>query len=747
MVRILVIFQFLFFSTVPFNLCKDDNQHLLHAFLRSGDLEQAAKFIKVFPGKGPEFDTLRSVVSVCRSEENAMQDLKEAWSRVDYVFQKRAADHLINCLAKLEPDTLKLTQLKEVFGDKILASESFRNFFLTSLFKLGEYSAIRKYAGKLDSVAIIEAYVAAHEGQEFREKLLTRLLKVPRTNGAIVQKILQFLIELDEEILALELFTDLRSRRQPWIADLYIYMGEELDKHEFVVEGYRRRINLNPLNFEFYRGLATHYFGRGEMRSGDEILLKYLRKFPHKYQGAKEIAQVLIDFGRFDELMMFVNNMRRQLKDERAFVNIVLYAYSIKLQIKDFLGEVLRLDPSMNSQNWARRIVDSFHVEHLPKVYAEFKSAFSKQSVLNLQLLLNIVAYSKVELGRWADLEFSNFSAAEVESEVKKLLSRSQFKLADRLLRAAKKRSAGLSTEERNLFGQVLYHTGQYSEAYPYLESMTEGYKGNGELYFFLVKITAQETTWRQSLNRWLKKLKSSKYWNKISRNNRSFVHYSRLEQLIFEPENLSKIEKSNLTKNLNSEQKLVLQMMEDLLRSDEIPLEGTLDRMKSFLNAELSARKYPMVQYLYLQVINLKSFSSEDFWKDYLGIMKAGLSGGLENLENRLANLEKTLENHHAEVLFREMLFAYRCFLFHRTVHREGESLPEDSQLSSWENAVSKLFEQFPQSLYTPLVMEQLVLYLDTRDLNERRNQWIRRYMLQYSSDLLAQKFRNKLL
>ena len=62
-------------------------------------------------------------------------------------------------------------------------------------------------------------------------------------------------------------------------------------------------------------------------------------------------------------------------------------------------------------------------------------------------------------------------------------------------------------------------------------------------------------------------------------------------------------------------------------------------------------------------------------------------------------------------------------------------------------ENAVSKLFEQFPQSLYTPMVMEQLVLYLEARDLKDRRDQWIRRYMLKYSSDLLAQKFRNKLL
>ncbi len=747
MLRKLSIFLLLFSILIESSLCKSGNQHLLEAFLRSGNLDQAEKFIKVFPGEGPEFKTLRSVVSYCRSEEGAIQDLKEAWLEVGHSFKKRASEHLINCLSDKEPEMVRLMQLKQIFGDKITSSESFRNFFINSLLFLGEFEEIRKYSGGLDTVSIIEAFVQAHQGEKFRKQLLERLLQVPKQKGAIVQKILQSLIEMGEKDLALQSFEELRSRRQPWVADIYIYLGEELQNHQFVVEGYRRRITLNPLNFESYRGLATHYFGREEMRLGDEVLLKYLRKFPHKYQGAKEIAQVLIDFGRFEELMMFVENMRRQLKDKRAFVDVVLYAYSIRLQTKEFLGEVFRLDPSINTQNWARRIVDSFQIEYLPKVYEEFKSNFSKRSITNLQLILSMVRYSKAEVGSWIDLEFSTFSASDVEAEVKKLLSRSQFEIADRLLRAAKGRSSGLTQAERNLFGQVLYRTGQYSEAYPYLESMTEDYEGSGELYFFLVKVTAGATIWRQFLKRWLGKLKLSNYWKKLSKIDKSFVHYTLLEQQIFEIGNLSSEEKSTFMFNLSGEQKLVLQMIEDLLRSDEISLDGTLKRMKSFLNSELSASKYPMVQYLYLQMIDLKSFHSEDFWRAFLEVMKASLSGGVKTLEDKIKKLEDSIKDHHAEVLFRETLIAYRCFSFHRSMHREREAAVPESRIVHWENAVSKLFEQFPQSLYTPIVMEQLVLYLDTRDLNERRNQWIRRYMLQYSSDLLAQKFRNKLL
>ena len=146
-----------------------------------------------------------------------------------------------------------------------------------------------------------------------------------------------------------------------------------------------------------------------------------------------------------------------------------------------------------------------------------------------------MVQYSKVELGDWVDFEFSTFVAPQVEIEARKLLSRSQFEIAERLLRALKNRPLGLTQKEKNLFGQVLYRLGQYQEAYSYLESMEKSYDGDGELYYFLFKISARTTIWRQFLLRWLEKLKSSQYWKRLSRVDRAFVQYASVEQQIFD--------------------------------------------------------------------------------------------------------------------------------------------------------------------------------------------------------------------
>ena len=117
------------------------------------------------------------------------------------------------------------------------------------------------------------------------------------------------------------------------------------------------------------------------MRSGDEVLLKYLRRISHKYQGAKEIAQVLIDFGRFEELMMFINNMRRQLKDDRAFIDVVLYAYSIKAKPNDFLKELFRIDPSINPHNWARKSWTASNLNSLQKFTENLRKVLQNSRV------------------------------------------------------------------------------------------------------------------------------------------------------------------------------------------------------------------------------------------------------------------------------------------------------------------------------------------------------------------------------
>ena len=70
------------------NFPMSGNQHLLEAFLRSGDLNQAEKFIKAFPSEDLEFITLRSVVAYCQSKQGAFQDLQEYWPQVSKTFKE-----------------------------------------------------------------------------------------------------------------------------------------------------------------------------------------------------------------------------------------------------------------------------------------------------------------------------------------------------------------------------------------------------------------------------------------------------------------------------------------------------------------------------------------------------------------------------------------------------------------------------------------------------------------------------------
>ena len=76
-----------------------------------------------------------------------------------------------------------------------------------------------------------------------------------------------------------------------------------------------------------------------------------------------------------------------------------------------------------------------------------------------------MVEYSKVELGEWVDDEFSSFASDEVEIEVQRLLKRSRYEIAERLLRAVKKRTSGLSKTREKLIRSSFVQDGTISRS------------------------------------------------------------------------------------------------------------------------------------------------------------------------------------------------------------------------------------------------------------------------------------------
>lgn len=740
----LILLLLLLVSILP---ARNADQQILEAFLRSQNFEQAKRFTQNFPGEGADYETLKSLVDLCQGNLEVMESFKSNWQGASYSLRVRSVEYLINCMSTLELDLAKLLEIKNLLGKNLESNLSFREFYLKHLFQLGELELLRQYSGPLDSVEIIDFFARGHSQENHRKTLIERLKGAPLMSRELAQKVLQVLIAMKEQKTAMNLFDNLRSGNQPWISDIYLYLGDVLDDSDLSVEGYRRKINSNPLEFEAYRGLASLYFANQQLQSGDEVLLKYLRRFPQKYKGAREIAQVLIDFGRFDELMMFVKNMRQQLKDQNAFMDVVLYAYSIKLQIKEFLGELRRIDPVMNPVNWARRIVDSFQIEHLQNVYQVFSESFSTSSMINLQLLTNMSLLSKVELEFWVDQQFAKFSSVEIEEEARRLLSGSHYGLVHRLLKASSERQGGLSEGEKEMFGEVLFRTGKYDQAYAYMSANAVYYKGDGRLYLNLVKICARSRIWRKNLTKWLPLLRASKYWKVLPQIERQLVEYVSLEHKIFSSSEIDLGLDNSSIKHLSNEQKIVIQLLEELLAGDSKTFESTLTRVKSFLNSELSAEKYPLLQFLYMVLLDVKSLQEEDFWTDLIAVLRSGMAGEFDELNTKLNQLELALKDHHAEILLLDLLQAHRCLVLQQYAFQEFNDQSFGERLDQWEIQVSKLFEQFPQSLYTPIAVEDLVSYFEIRGLNNRKDQWIRKYMLKFSSDLLAQKFRNKLL
>ena len=284
--------KFFVLFVVTVNLkASNTNQHILEAFMRSGNLDQAKQFMQNFSGEGVDYQTLTSVIKYCVGDTDGLISLNQNWSSASYALRARATQYLVACLSSEEPDIDRLKEFRDLMGNKFSQTLIVREFYLKSLLALGEYSLIRSYKGALDSAQIIDVFAKAHQETNYKISLLEKLSSVTLTNRDISEKVLGLLVDNDRTSVALSRFDELKKSRKPWIADIFLFLGDKLEDSEMSVEGYRRKISLNPMAFESYRGLASLYFRLNDMQSGDEVLLKYLRKFPQKYRGAKEIGR------------------------------------------------------------------------------------------------------------------------------------------------------------------------------------------------------------------------------------------------------------------------------------------------------------------------------------------------------------------------------------------------------------------------------------------------------------------------
>jgi len=736
------IFGFLLASiTGSIGAVSENSLSLVEAFLRTGNYSQALRLTQSFPQKTALSGLFEGIALIGAGREtDGLQLIEKSWSRANEEQQKRFLQSLQNYLRNQTQASELVLVFWEQYKPFMKSDALWRSIVIRALYDKKYYDAVLQFETPLDRVEILQSKADAALALGKMEELLKLWVNEKFEDEQIHGEYIRILVRSGYKKEALKEFQKIASMEVKWVATLQLELGGTLDKPELQKEGYEKLIRLNPLDFEPYRGLASLLFQLKEDRKAEATLLDYLKAHPRKYNGAREIAQVLVDHGRFYSLMEFLKQVRKQWKNPLAFHDVALFAYSHRKDFNGFFQELEKMYPQILGRSWGRKIVDSFMIEQLPQVFAALKAFRELTTDVQTKILSSFYEYSKTDPGDWVKDALSDLPQEDLLERARYFYRQTRFEIVPKLLDKTYRK--GARGELALLLGKAYYRLGMFGFSYPVLQPLLKTEFNDLELLSQVLDMCARDLTFRQDLNQIVKSLKD---WESEGAPLPPHLKQS-MAFLTYEQGLLTAAEVSTQPPNLSSEDHQYLSILQALSSGQ---IEDSLEKMKTFLHNQLSSFHFPAIQALYLKALDFKGL----FPDSGAGAMKALLllnSGELSRFADEFTELEAEHEGNPGFAFLGDMQLFARSLQIRRNldIPDEGQSSKQRLELlEEYESIAWKLIEEFNQSLYTPAVIENLIEELSHEGLHTKKEKALKKILLKRSSDLLAQKLRNKLL
>ena len=722
-----------------------DNFHLVDALIRSQNLVQAQAYLMRIPNLSPDRNLYQGLITCWLGEHESGADLiKNSYPRASKRTQWKAKEHLLTFFQTkpVEPKLFfDMTQV--IFGNNKPAG-AWKEEWARYLFYTEKYSEIIEIGRDFDSAGLMNWVYKAYKITGAEKKFFESAGLKNITSPPLIKEHLRLMLEAGLQDDAMSYFEAFKDGKEPWVADLFLLLGTELNRQELLVTGYLRRIHSAPNVFDNYRSLSALYFKAQKDLEAERILFEYLKKFPHKYQGAREIAEALVDHGRLKRLRQFIISIRLQLNDPLALHDLALYTYSISQDYESFFRELLKIDARISGEIWGQKIVDSFHHDEVVGAFKFFKKLHGQNSDVVAPVLFHIVRKLENPTDLWIDMEIESMS---VTSRLNLAGLAKQYSIPQLIIRILARDPSTLSEVSQirrmKLLGNAYASTGKFIDGNRVLEQLTANSQSLEDL-LSLANCTYNRPELRTKLPGYFDRLETPTNWNLVPDASKSRLLEQVLEVLAFE----KKYERiDELSKKYSSLISRDTQHYIGILRDIFTNGESGFEKIPAFLSNRVGSANFPKVQEMYMLYLDLITVTKEPFFKLLISGLRYAYLGDSGSLAQSILKFEESLSGHWIKNDLKPLI-AYLDCIYHRL--KVDLSLTEQDKklaLDRWEKQALKLFEEFPNSLYTPRVINELVSSFENTGRSKEKLDLIRKYLLQSASDLLAQRLRSLLL
>ncbi len=719
---------------------------LVEALLRARNYAQAERILRnKGTGLGPSV-LYHGVIAFGQGHhQESLQLLKQAYPEASAILKRRVLDFMQTALKSQSAEPVIFLALYELFLPEIGSHPRWKEWYIESLLETNQFERVLEEMLEPRSPRLLRLSYKAYKHLKQDDKFFMKFGKSHFHSPSLKLEYIRILLESGRIKEVRKRFTQVRNQKNIWVANFHLILGTELNDPGLVEAGYRLKISLNPSDFSLVQGLSNLYFQLEKDTEAEAVLMNYLRRDPNQYKGAREIAQVFIDHGRFQKLLEFVSSLRTRLKNPRLLFDVVLYTFSIRKEFESFYTELSAIYPKIQGRTWGRKILDSFQPEDLEQAYKILCSRFAKSPAVQAQVLLTLASKSSATLGDWVDRDLARFPLPVRIQMAKNCLKDQFFDLVPKVFKKDLEISKSPSPEISYLLGTAYIRLGKFHQAYSLLVAGLDYPDKSPHAWLDLYTISHHLPLYRKDLEKWHAVLIKNPVIKSLSMKRRREFHAQWGEVLVFskrfeELDQFLAAETTNLTQGVRQ----YLGALRYLFQGE---IKEAFVFLNTFLNHRVGSPYFTRIQEVYTLLLQLQEVFNEKFLAHYLASLRFAYLGQPDSLSLSLNLLEKSVSGHWAAYLFADYIQASRL----QTDYLQWKAQPagENYDLAQikWERGALKLFEDFPDSLYTPRVVRQLVRHLEKTGRIQETRELIKKVLTQSTADLLAQSLRNRLL
>ncbi|PCJ16130.1 MAG: hypothetical protein COB02_16970 [Candidatus Cloacimonadota bacterium] len=665
-----------------------------------------------------------------------LKNLFSTYSELNNEQKTLLEDSLIKFYTKKNVSQEEAQVLKMNFPKSNLELTKWKKVFIKTQFENGLFEEIIKENQNIRSAEVMQYVYDSYSELSQSEIFFQKTSKIKFIKNSLKIRFIQLLLLEDKLNLAVKFFSQIKSLKTEQIGDLMIEIGDRVNDLSLVESGYNLKIKTAKNLFFATRDLAAFYFVNKREIEGRKLLFQYLSKHSNSFQYPKDVAQILVDHNQFDALVTFVSTYRKKLNFKSYMSNVLLFTYSMKSDHESFLKELVYTYGRVSGKYIAGKIIDSYPEEQWTGVLKVFKELHPKFYEVSIEITA-MLAEKRID------------PTINLESFIKDSSSNYLIDLAFHFYKRSNYKSALflLKSQDTNnekvqfTLGSSYYALGKLSKSWLYLKPLTN--KKQKEVLNKVILMSKSQIIEAKQLLKIIasyKDLSTSLFVNdkKSITQIEAFCHISTLQW-----KNLDTL----LDKEKSLFKKSDLQVIFFFKSLFLYEYKDAMNIAKAFLYIELKNPYYTLMLDMYEFLLEHSKSLKEEYFKDLIDLQRMMLSRQVKLIDETIIKLELATKNEAIYLKISPFLFYSKNQKLLINSSIEIDLAKKSDLFSKWEKSSIEMFEEFPHSHYTSWVIEQLSDYYEENRLKDKQTSLIKKYLLKFPSNLLAQRLRNKLL